>query len=49
VLNGVAEQIERYCAPAVAAALCLTSGSLGADADIVGAARLARIEALAKP
>ena len=47
VLAGLAEQIERYCAPAVAASLALLAGELGADADIAGAIRLARAEALA--
>lgn len=46
VLTGIAEQIERYCAPAVADSLLLVAGELGADADIVGAIRLARTEAL---
>jgi predicted NBD/HSP70 family sugar kinase len=47
VLAGLTEQIERYCAPAVAASLVLAPGELGADADILGAIRLARAEALA--
>ncbi|WP_157435646.1 ROK family protein [Actinospica robiniae] len=47
VLAGLTEQIERYCAPAVAAALQLVPGALGPDADIRGAVHLARIEALA--
>lgn len=47
VLAGLAEQIERYCAPAVAAALELVPGTLGPDADIRGAIHLARAEALA--
>lgn len=47
VLHGLSEQIERYCAPAVAASLALAPGVLGADADITGAIRLARAEALA--
>jgi predicted NBD/HSP70 family sugar kinase len=47
VLVGLAEQIERYCAPAVAASLTLVPGELGADADIRGAIRLARAEFLA--
>lgn len=47
VLAGLTEQIERYCAPAVAAALRLVPGALGSDADILGAVHLARAEALA--
>lgn len=47
VLTGLAEQIESCCAPAVAASLELLPGELGADADIHGAIRLARAEALA--
>jgi predicted NBD/HSP70 family sugar kinase len=47
VLAGLAEQIERFCAPAVAASLAVVAGELGADADIRGAVRLARAEALA--
>lgn len=46
VQAGVAEQIERYAAPAAAAALRIRLGSLGSDADIVGAVHLARSEAL---
>lgn len=48
VLNGLAEQIERYCAPAVAASLTLAAGTLGADADVLGAVRLARAEAFGR-
>jgi predicted NBD/HSP70 family sugar kinase len=48
VLRGLSEQIERYCAPAVAATLALAPGALGADADITGAVRLARAEALGR-
>jgi len=47
VLAGLAEQIERFCAPAVAASLAVVAGELGADADVRGAVRLARAEALA--
>ena len=47
MLHGLSEQIERYCAPAVAASLALAPGALGADADITGAICLARAEALA--
>jgi predicted NBD/HSP70 family sugar kinase len=46
VLTGLAEQIESCCAPAVAASLELLPGELGADADVHGAIRLARAEAL---
>jgi len=49
VLRGLSEQIERYCAPAVAASLTLTRGALGTDADLIGALRLARTEALGSP
>lgn len=48
VLSGLREQIERYCAPAVAASLTLAPGTLGLDADVLGAVRLARSEALAR-
>ncbi|QMU68781.1 ROK family protein [Streptacidiphilus sp. P02-A3a] len=48
VLGGVTEQIERWCAPAVAASLAVVPGALGADAEIVGAIRLARTEARAE-
>ncbi|WP_377266923.1 ROK family protein [Peterkaempfera sp. SMS 1(5)a] len=47
VLSGLAEQIERCCAPAVAASLSVVQGTLGSDAEILGAIRLARTEALA--
>jgi predicted NBD/HSP70 family sugar kinase len=47
VLSGLAEQIERFCAPAVAASLSVVQGTLGADAEILGAIRLARTETLA--
>ncbi|MFC1406513.1 MULTISPECIES: ROK family transcriptional regulator [Streptacidiphilus] len=47
VLRGLSEQIERYCAPAVASSLTLVVGALGTDADLSGAIRLARAEALA--
>ena len=47
VLSGIADQVERYCAPAVAAGLSLTHGALGPDAEILGAVHLARTEALA--
>jgi predicted NBD/HSP70 family sugar kinase len=47
VLSGLSEQIERYCAPAVASSLAVISGTLGPDAEILGAIRLARTEALA--
>ena len=46
VLRGLSEQVERYCAPAVAASLTLARGALGTDADITGAVRLARTDAL---
>ncbi|HEY3868227.1 MAG TPA: ROK family protein [Actinocrinis sp.] len=46
VQAGISEQIERYAAPAAAAALRIGPGSLGFDADIVGAVHLARSEAL---
>lgn len=49
VLTGIAEQIERYCSPSVVDSLLLVPGELGVDADIVGAIRLARSEALAGP
>jgi predicted NBD/HSP70 family sugar kinase len=48
VLSGLTEQIERYCAPAVAASLTVASGTLGVDADVLGAVRLARAEAFAR-
>lgn len=47
VLSGIADQVERYCAPAVEAGLSLTHGALGPDAEILGAVHLARTEALA--
>lgn len=46
VQSGIAEQIERYAAPAAAAALRIEPGTLGFDADIVGAVHLARSEVL---
>ncbi|WP_157876175.1 ROK family protein, partial [Streptacidiphilus griseoplanus] len=46
VLSGLTEQMERFCAPAVAASLSVVRGALGTDAEILGAIRLARSEAL---
>lgn len=42
VVAGIRESIDRYAAPVAAAALTVTSGALGEDAELLGGAVLAR-------
>lgn len=44
VVSGIREAVDRYAAPVVAAALSVTPGALGEDAELLGAAVLARLK-----
>jgi predicted NBD/HSP70 family sugar kinase len=44
VADGVRDQINRHCPPAVSQAVTITTAALGQRAEVLGALRLARTE-----
>jgi predicted NBD/HSP70 family sugar kinase len=49
VIDGIREALDRYAAPVAAGAVSVLAGSLGDDADLLGAAALARLVSLGTP